>query len=346
MSQNDCDLSLFDRSKLTEHAWLIDPNLLWRCNSSHFVELHSKWQWLSTLVLVKSQNATLCAGFINGITSRLRSLKHLMVDGFSARDFHNGTLLLLPALHSLRLEDLKGVTDQGIEQLASSRTAHSLMSLTIVDIEIASLRTVQTLLEHSPRLTKFRLFQQCSPSLLAGTNHASKSSSLASSSLQYLHWDTLYPGPATDALALSIQHGYLPALRTLKAPTDYDGALQAVCRPITKQPLTPDDMQFLASKNQDQYIRNLRLSRIQAQLRIREVKQQPCFNVVVEDAEENVQHTHVIGSYLGDVRSKVEYSLDPDLKGSESALADHWQITVAVLGGTMGERGLSLRQLF
>jgi hypothetical protein len=253
-----------------------------------------------------------------------------MVSGFGKEDFHKGTLLALKPLQSLRLENLEGVTDQGIFQLSQSRNAFSLESLSLIGLELASMRTIQALLENMPRLRRFRLVQDASPSLLMGSGPQNRRNALASESLEYLHWDTLIPGSATESLAQSIKIGSFPSLRTLKAPCDPNGSLQALCRPIQGRSLTTDDLDFLESINPDRYTRSLRLSRLQAHLRIHDTRSQPSLSVVVSDEGEQTEQTHVIGSYIGDVGSKLEYVLEPDVQDEQEALASLEHITKKV----------------
>lgn len=339
--------SLFTRPRLSAHAWLLDPQQSPVFPVSQFIDFHRQWQWLDTLVLCNTSLSGLSigTGLLTAVTNKLWSLKHLMVSGFSRQDFHNGTLLLLPPLESLRLENLDGVTDQGIEQLALSRMAFSLQSLSLVDLDLLSLRTIQAVFARLPHLLRFRLVQDSTPAILIGTHPSSKRAVLACSTLRHLHWDTLFPGPAIEAIANSVATNNFPSLRTLKAPSDYDGSLQELCRPISQQPLTAGDLKYLDTVDQDRYVRSLRLAKLQAQLRIRESRQQPSFNVVVEDQDEHVQHTHVIGSYLGDMQSAIEYSLEPDVEGSEEALASVADVmTPKSLGA--GDRKVLFKVLF
>jgi hypothetical protein len=184
-----------------------------------------------------------------------------------------------------------------------------------------SMRTIQILLANLTRLRRFRFVQNTSPTLLVGGGLHNRRDTLASPSIQHLHWDTLIPGQAIDSLAQSIKSGLFPSLRTLKAPSDPNGALQALCRPIHRQSLTASDLKFFEMVDQDRYTRSLRLSRLQAQLHIREIRSRPSLSVVVSDEEDQTHQTHVIGSYLGDVRSKIEYLLEPDVMGEQEALA-------------------------
>jgi hypothetical protein len=70
------------------------------------------------------------------------------------------------------------------------------------------------------------------------------------------------------------------------------------------------------------YFRSLHYSQIQAQIRVSESRQQPSFNVVVQDEDDAVQHQHFIGSYLGNMGSNIEYSLEPAIEGTSTAIAE------------------------
>lgn len=340
---------LFECERLNAHAWLLDLQHAPGFTPSQFIDLHGRWDWLQTLVLCKTDDyaTRIGPGMITAITNRLWSLQHLMISNFSKDDFHNGTLLSLKALRSLRLENLDGITDQGIHQLSHTRNAFSLESLSLINLELASLTTIQTLLTNLTRLQRLRLIQATSPHPLTGTSPTSRRNALSSNTLNYLHWDTLIPGPATETLAHSIEWSLFPSLRTLKAPSDPAGALQALCRPIARCPLTADDGRFVESLDEDRYTRSLRLARLHAQMRVRETMRRPSLCVVVSDEEEKTRHTTVIGSYLGDVRSAIEYSLEPDVEGGEEALATLGDVVRPrgkVEGG--GERMRSFELLF
>ncbi|KAK4547605.1 hypothetical protein LTR36_000562 [Oleoguttula mirabilis] len=278
-----------------------------------------------------------------------------MLSGLGKRDFHNGTLLSLPGLRSLRLEDLAGVTDQGIEQLAYGRLSLSLERLCLVGLELTSLRVVQVLLANMCRLKRFTMVQKTSPGFRPGLESASALKGLGSRTLQYLHWDVLVAGSATTLIANTIASGRLPALRKVKVPCDYDGAIQALCRPIAHEALNAIDLELLERFNNERYERFLRVSQIQAQLRIRESRQQPSFNVVVHDENERVSATHVIGSYIGSMESGIEYSLEPDVEGSHYALVDFSDVAAPswvyetmneMERSVRGEQVLDVRMLF
>ncbi|TKA71316.1 hypothetical protein B0A55_07133 [Friedmanniomyces simplex] len=315
------------RSGLKSHAWNIQAaqlggGLVPDFDPMDFVECHDDWRSLETLVLCSSPDLDLGIGMVSAVLQRLPSLKHLMLSRLNRHDFHNGTLMTLPALRSLRLDNLEGLTDHGIEQLAHTRTAMSLESLSLVGLELTSLRTFQQLLANLGRLRKFVLVQDTSPEMLPGMQATSSGTALASASLQYLHWDILVAGTSTALIANSIASGRFPSLTKVKVPGDYEGAIQALCRPIAQETLDASDLELIDRFNSDRYERFLRLSQIQAQLRVRESRQQPSFNVVVHDENKRISATHVIGGYLGDMESKIEYSLEPDVEGSHYSLID------------------------
>ncbi|KAK1075523.1 hypothetical protein LTR48_009251, partial [Friedmanniomyces endolithicus] len=161
--------------------------------------------------------------------------------------------MTLPALRSLRLDNLEGVTHHGIEQLAHTRTALSLESLTLVGLELTSLRAIQQLLAHLGRLKKFVIVQDTSPELPPTMRATNSNTALASASLQYLHWDILVAGSGTALIAKSIAHGGFPSLTKVKVPGDYEGAIQALCRPIAQETLDASDLELIDRFNSDRY---------------------------------------------------------------------------------------------
>lgn len=319
-------LSLAQCPRLAAHVWNLQAAQLGSARLRQFgagelISCHQAWSSLETLALCSAADLILGPGVISAIILHLPSLRHLMLSRLSKQDFHNGTLVCLPAVASLRLEHMEGVTDQGVEQLAHSRTVLSLKSLSLIGLELTSLRIVQALLRNMCVLRRFRLVQDTAPEFQPGIESASVMGDFESDTLQYLHWDVLVSGSATTLLANSIASGRFPALRKVKVPCDYDGAIQAICRPLVQQPLNADDVNSLNRSDDGRYERALRLSRIQAQLRVRQSRRQPSFSVIIQDEDDRVQHTHTIGSYLGSVTSRIEYSLGPDIEGSPDALA-------------------------
>lgn len=305
--------ALASRTKLRTQAWQLDSTRAALPSLAEFIHFHDDWLGLETLILAGDPGVDLGIGSVSAILERLPSLKHLMLSGLHHSDFNNGTILALPALKSLRLDALAGVTDEGIGRLASSRLMSTLERLTLVNLELLSLRTIEALLTDLPSLTTFALIQDTSPEPQAGVSF-SMPLLLASQSLTRLHWDCLMPGTALSWFADAIEGNRLPGLKSIKIPCDYDGILQGLCRPIPRQKLTSQDLQYHDTHTEYTYERDLRVAQIQAQLRVRESRRKPSFTIQVED-ESEVQHTHLIGSYLGNMGSRIEYDLTPVVAG-------------------------------
>ncbi|KAB2577132.1 uncharacterized protein LTHEOB_362 [Lasiodiplodia theobromae] len=178
---------------------------------------------------------------------KLPRLRRLHISNFSASDFNDRTLAALPpTLTSLRLEALDGVTDKGLLRFAQSPVAAGLTSLALVHQEIVDLLIVIAFLRSCTRLESFAIVQDGSPGV--NSNVPLFRPVFASNSLRNLHWDILMPAPATDELAISVAGGAFPLLERLRAPCDYDGVLQDLCRPRGCVTL-PDDEYYFYVKN-------------------------------------------------------------------------------------------------
>lgn len=313
--------ALASRTRLKAQAWHLDSTRATLPSLAEFIHYHDDWMGLETFLLAGDPGVDLGIGTVSTILEKLPSLKHLMLSGLHHSDFNNGTILALPALKSLRLDALAGVTDEGVEQLAFSRLVSTLERLTLVDLELQSLRTVEALFINLPRLASFALKQDNSPEPQAGVSF-SKPISLCSTSLVHLHWDCLLPGTALSWFADAVECDRFPRLKSIKIPCDYDGIIQELCRPIPRSQLTDDDLQYHNAHTEHTYERDLRVSYIQAQLRVRESRRKPSFTVHVQDESSKVQHTHVIGSYLGNMESQIEYDLRPAVRGKSMAEFD------------------------
>ena len=329
--------ALSSRDSLKSHIWRFPHDHAYptgKLSSSDILNCHVNWQHLETLVLWKPPaSSVMDPGTISAIVQRLPSLKHLMVQGLLPTDFHNGTLLMLPALKSLRLDGIHGVTDQGIGQLAHSRLAMSLERLTFRDLELTSLQTFQILFDNMPRLRKLALAQDTSPDLPQWISATSRNFLLGSTTLQYLHWDVALPSNDVAILANSIGSGKFPSLQIVNVPCDYDGAIQNLCRPVARHPITSFDLAAVShwEERWAEYRRSLRVSQTQAQIRIRQQLKQPSFNVVVQDEDQEIEHTHMIGSYLGNMASQIEYSLSPAIEGTANAIAHFEEVAIATM---------------
>ncbi|EEP82466.1 predicted protein [Uncinocarpus reesii 1704] len=258
--------ALSTRKKLKEHAWIIGenvavseraieqaPKLLDQGQVYQFLSFHTFWGNLETLMLHSlDSNGILEHGIVLRMLNFLPALRHLSVSSFNANDFTDRTLLFLPALTSLRLESLPGITENGLARYISRQEARGLQSLTLIEQNITSLLVVSKILASLRHLQRFAIVQRDTAPILPEGRMVFQPL-LASSSLKYLHWDLASPNP--DALnqlepqqlrkaskgantpnfhlAQSILHAGFPSLETLRAPSDIDplGALQAVCRP-------------------------------------------------------------------------------------------------------------------
>ncbi|KAI9840532.1 MAG: hypothetical protein M1837_001546 [Sclerophora amabilis] len=244
--------ALSTRSKLKEQVWIISGDQTRHSNQSNslvqtglqpeqietFLHYHANWSRLETLFLHADSKGNLDHELFVGVFSQLRSLKHLCVSNFDAADFEDSTLQAMPPLHSLRLEKLRGVTERGILQFASSPSASTLRRLSLIGLEITSLSALAKLFANLINLRRFTLVQESSPELPFGGLVLQPV--IGSPSLEYLHWDVLMPGGANDNLASSMLADGFPSLRTLRAPSDFDGILQSVCKPVDQMCLPGD----------------------------------------------------------------------------------------------------------
>ncbi|GAB7363117.1 hypothetical protein MBLNU230_g3407t1 [Neophaeotheca triangularis] len=218
--------ALATRSHLKEHEWPLSQVL--DCGAtlarSEIIECHAHWRQLHTLAL--DCDGGLDKGFGQGavaaVLHRLPALKNLVLRGFTGDDFHNGTLLTLPALHSLTLERMSGVTDEGLQQLCHTHLTWTLGSLSLLDLpNVGRLRTIQKVLAHFSELEAFTLRRSHDGLGLPPGIDSAKAVSmpmLTSSSLSSLHWclpshtDSTVPN---DILLASIDAGGFPRLRNL-----------------------------------------------------------------------------------------------------------------------------------
>lgn len=258
--------ALSTRKKLKEHAWIVgenpavserasqqSPSLLDQTQSYQFLSYHSFWSSLETLMLHSLESRGILEhGIVLRMLNFLPSLRHLSVSCLGASDFTDRTLLFLPPLVSLRLESLRGVTENGLSRYISRQEARGLQSLMLIEQNVTSLLVISKMLASLRQLQRFAIVQQdIAPTLPEGCMVFQPL--LASSTLKHLHWDLASPN--VDALSLlepqqlhkpqkvantpnyhlsqSILHAGFPSLQTIRAPNDIDplGALQAVCRP-------------------------------------------------------------------------------------------------------------------
>ena len=269
--------ALSTRRRLKEHVWIISenqavtershyrisPGLLDQHQVYQFMHYHYAWSHLETLMFCSPGGAGVVEHelFVR-VFQLLPSLKHLCVSCFDGDDFMDQTLLALPALLSLRLEECPGISESGLSRWAVTPAARSMESLSLIHQNLGAFLTISRILASLPRLLKFTIVQaDGSPSL--PDDQMIFQPVIASPTLKHLHWDVALSGHYTSAkyhgdlpptnqniqtanshLAASILHAGFPSLLTLRAPQDLDppGMLQQVCRPTTNATiLTPAD---------------------------------------------------------------------------------------------------------
>lgn len=330
--------ALSTRLRLKEHVWLIGenlaiaersrkqlpPGLMDMQQADQFLHFHKSWRSLSTLFLCSHKQGVLERDIFVHTLHRLPALRHLCISSFDMDDFDDVTLQSLPqSLQSLRLQDLEGVTFWGLSEFSRTQSAQGIRQLSLINLDIKYLSTISNLLLRLQNLHRFTLVQESSPEVADG--ELVFQPVIASQQLQYMHWDILNPGFANENLANSICAGGFPQLRTLRAPSDYDGQLQMVCRPRA-QVVLPSDKYSKAYRaftegNPGRLARTLFTARKQAQQRIEDARKRAMFRVVVEE-DGIVQEMFDIQGYIGTVGSKISYCLDPDVPGSDNALID------------------------
>ena len=327
--------ALSTRTKLQEHVWIIgdstqaarngkhDPSSLRPEAAGAFLRYHDMWQSLHTLFLHAQGKGILEHELFVAVFSRLPSLEKLCISNFRSEDFDDSTLQALPPLRCLRLQNLHGLTDDGVFRFASRPASKSLESVSFINLELMNLAVISKLFASLHKLRRFTLLQDSSPELPVGGLVLQPV--IASSSVEYIHWDILIPASANDNLARSIQFRGFPNLRTLRAPSDHHGILQAVCRPLERIPLASDKFtsarREFALQNPPRYSRALSTARNGAQDRIEDARRYVQFKLVVEE-DGVVKQVFHMGGFMGQIGSGINYSLAPDVKGSDNAVVD------------------------
>ncbi|CAG8879116.1 unnamed protein product [Penicillium nalgiovense] len=264
--------ALSTRKKLKEHTWVLGepaevselsprddscPGSLGPSQMFEFLNYHTSWTNLETLMLYGlNGNGALEPSISLRMFNLLPSLRNLCITSFNKDSFDDNTLMCLPPLESLRLENLPGITDVGLSQYTSRPESLSLRTLVLIEQNVESLLVISKILASLRGLERFKIVQTEKCPILPG-DHMIFQPILASSTLKYLHWDVACPDPGTALtqldtlpfqkptkpfntpnyhLAQSIISAGFPQLEALRAPSDVEppGALQAVCRPILK----------------------------------------------------------------------------------------------------------------
>ncbi|KAI9786600.1 MAG: hypothetical protein M1839_006151 [Geoglossum umbratile] len=325
--------ALSTRTRLKEHVWIIGDSAQATRNGKYdspglrpeaagaFLHHHDMWKSLHTLFLHATGEGILEHELFVAVFSRLPSLEKLCVSNFRNEDFDDSTLQALPPLRCLRLQDLHGLTDNGVFRFASRPASQFLESVSFINLELMNLSVISKLFASLHKLKRFTLLQDSSPELPVGGLVLQPV--IASPSVEYIHWDILIPGSANDNLARSIRSGGFPNLRTLRAPSDHHGTLQAVCRPLERIALGSDKFNAarreFAAQNSTRYSRILPMARNGAQDRIEEARRYVQFTLVVEEDGVVKQVFHMNG-FMGQIGSGINYSLTPDIKGSDNAV--------------------------
>jgi hypothetical protein len=299
--------ALSTRTKLRQHVWVIaenddvsarsqkqlPPGLLDEHQVYQFIHYHDCWSNLETLMLCSPASLGVVEHdlFIHVLHS-LPSLQNLCISSFDDDDFHDKTLLSLPAVQRFRLEECRGISEYGLTRWAASPSAFRIKELTLLHQGITALSTLSKLLASLNNLTKLRVLQSdVAPSFTHEEERVALQPTLASSSLVFLHWDILcredeeygqHPRSSTLSsnairgnrfsanahLALSIQHDGFPRLALLRAPRDTTpyGVLQSVCLPAPDNSfLLPEDKAGLDGFHARPYSNSLQTARIRAQ---------------------------------------------------------------------------------
>ncbi|KAL8848476.1 MAG: hypothetical protein Q9221_006528 [Calogaya cf. arnoldii] len=329
--------ALSTRSKLKEHVWMVGENTsiterslkqlppgLMDCDQAgSFLHFHDRWRSLSTLFLRSQKHGVLERDVFVSTLHRLPALRHLCISNFDVDDFDDVTLQSLPALESLRLQDLEGITFWGLSEFSRKPSARGIRQLSLVHLDITYLSAISNILLHLTSLHRFTLVQESSPEVAAGDLVFQPV--IASQSLHYMHWDISLPGSANENLASSIRAGGFPKLRTLRAPSDYNGQLQILCRPRAQVVLPSDKYSkaYRASAEGESSgtARTLFTARKQAQQRIEDARNAVKFKVVIEE-EGIVQEVFDIQGFMGTIGSRISYNLESDVPGNDNALID------------------------
>lgn len=281
--------ALATRTKLRERVWLFsepeddyaaeeddgkfDNYYLAACDpTERFLNLHTGHPLLTTLVLHRYSGE--CSPALNfraiiGTLRHLPSLQHLSVSGLPAISFTNLMLNSLPPrLVSLRLENLPGINDKGLQRFLTSHLSVAIERLTLINLELSSLLTISFILsEYLANLKRFTVAQFRTPDLGPRTSVPD----FTSPTLQFLHFEIRsQAGPAMDPfsidprksvefpfsnpepisclatslLASKIEEGAFPALRRVRVPFDPQGLMQARCRPRATALLPSDTTVF------------------------------------------------------------------------------------------------------
>jgi hypothetical protein len=344
-----------DAMFLSPHNGMLAPGDLQPQHSAAFLDHHLNWTFLQTLSIHCMPGATLTPiALLADVISRLPSLQNLHLSYLPFTAFNDETLLSLPALKTLSLSNLPGVSSHGLSALATRSTSNAVRSLTLRHVNLDSLPALARIFSNLTRLESFS-FVQAFPPLLPEDTFIWLMPYLASTSLRKLHWDiTSHPTCANAAdsiLARSIAANGFPALRSLRAPNDPDGIFQSLCSPQERadtpsdrfrgmghgsfggsstRPMTPSSPTKLVTKSPvsanfpmepvgRRDCTDLHLARLAAQTRLETARRFPRYFVNVVDEDGQVIDKFGMAGFIGTVESRIKYHLIPDHGASDES---------------------------
>jgi hypothetical protein len=231
----------------TQQLGLVVPGELKRFQEIAFLNHHENWKRLESLTINCYPGATLTPDSLLKTTLRLLpSLKHLHLCNIPRNGFNDNNLLALPALETLTLSNISGITDIGLSAFATRANSASLRQLHLRHTPLTSLAALARIMSNLRCLTTFSLVQASSPVMPEEDSFTLwMMPYLASSSLKKLHWDITAHGmsinnSADDILSRSIAAGGFPQLKLLRVPNDPDGVFQDLCYPVERIDLAND----------------------------------------------------------------------------------------------------------
>ncbi|MBE3047059.1 leucine-rich repeat domain-containing protein [Candidatus Bathyarchaeota archaeon] len=214
---------------------LLTPGDIQPAQSTAFLDLHVNWTYLTTLNIHALPGGSLTPdNLIPEVISRLPSLQHLFLSRLSLSAFKDDALVSLPALKTLSLAHMPGISCDGLSALATRSSSRSIQRLILSHVNVDEMPPLARILSHLVNLNSFA-FVQSYPPVMPKHEFVLLMPYLASNSLRKLHWDiTSHPHCANTAdsiLAQSIGAGGFPGLRALRTPSDPEGIFQSLCRP-------------------------------------------------------------------------------------------------------------------
>ncbi|KAI1383062.1 uncharacterized protein F4822DRAFT_439088 [Hypoxylon trugodes] len=326
--------------------------------SEEFLELHTDWEYLTTLSIHCLPGATITPiSLIPDIVSRLPALQNLHLSHLPFTAFNDANLLSLPSLQTITFSHLPGVSSEGLSSFVRRPSSRSIKKLTLQHVDVDSLPALSQILSNLTSLESFSLVQNSMP-IMPPNEMIWLFPYLASPSLRKLHWDItshqICANVADSILAKSIAANGFPSLRVLRTPNDPEGIFQSLCKPVESIEAPPSDKhRGLISKctsrpsppatpttpstpktpskspsglsfpMEDQLFpskasSNLAQARLAAQSRLEAARQTPRFVISVTEDEVEVEKYGLAG-FIGQTESKINYCVTPDEGASDES---------------------------